>query len=378
MQILDDLGWGGTQALIALFAKHAHDNLVDLDVVVLGSAKETPYAAQIAAHGASVRHLSARKVLDPARLLRLRRHILDRRPDIIHCHLRAANTIGPLAARLTGTPALGGLHVEPLQAGNGRRLLRRWAEIWSLRRWSRAAIACCDSVATAWRPLLAPLPVHRLTNPAPRPDSSRIDRAALAGLVGAAQDDMLLAVVGRLAPEKGVDVLLRSLAVLGPAPFRLAVIGDGPERGALEAAARGAGLAGRVVFLGARVDAAALCAAADVYVSASLSEGLSIAMLEAMAAGRPVIATDVGDARSVLDPAASLLVAPGDAQGLAEALRLVVCDAARLQALTAAAARAAGATRAPAAWAAELATLYRAIAPGDGHAPHSPAEIIHA
>lgn len=377
-QIIDDLKWGGAQALIALFAEHARHNRIDLDVVALGGAGDAPWAARIAAQGATVRHLPARKVLDPARFGQVLRHLRRRRPAVAHCHLRAANTLGPPAARLAGAAALGGLHLMPQEGGDWRARLRRAGEIAALRRCAVGAIACADGVAAAWRPLLSPLPVGVAVNPAPEPRPSPIDRAALAGLLGAAPGELLFAVVGRLAPEKGLDVLLRALAALGPAPFRLAIVGSGPARAALEAAARAAGLAARVVFLGARPDAAAIAAAADVYVSAARSEGLSMAMMEAVAAGRPVVATDVGDARAALDPSASLLVAPDDAAALSAALGAVLRDAARLRAMTAAAARSAAAMRAPAAWAAELAEIYRAAAQRHGCFAHPRKDRLHA
>ncbi len=107
---------------------------------------------------------------------------------------------------------------------------------------------------------------------------------------------------------------------------RFAVVGDGELRGALEADAARRGLAGVVHFHGWRYDMAAVYGDLDVVVNTSLNEGTPVALIEAMAAGRPVVATRVGGTPDLLgDGARGVLVAPGDATAIAAA----VCDALR-------------------------------------------------
>jgi glycosyltransferase involved in cell wall biosynthesis len=105
------------------------------------------------------------------------------------------------------------------------------------------------------------------------------------------------------------------------------IAGDGPARGELEAAARAAGLGERARFLGARDDKARLLAACDVFCLPSRHEGLGVAALEAMAAGRAVVATRVGGlGEAVVDGRTGLLVPPDDPLALAEALARVLGD----------------------------------------------------
>ena len=140
--------------------------------------------------------------------------------------------------------------------------------------------------------------------------------------------------VGRLVPVKGLPVLLdawRDVAARFPTA-RLVVAGDGVERGALVERARGLGIAERVDFLGEVGDVPAVLADAAVYVQPSHQEGMPNAVLEAMASGLPIVATRVsGNEDLVADGANGLLVAPGDAPALAEALGALLGDRERAQ-----------------------------------------------
>lgn len=150
---------------------------------------------------------------------------------------------------------------------------------------------------------------------------------------------------GRLVARKNVDLLLEAFAraaarVRLDEPPLLVLLGDGPERGALEARAARADLAGRVRFAGFREDVARWLFAADLFVLPSRLEGLPNALLEAMATGLPVLATDLGGCReAVASGESGLLVAPDDASSLEAALVRLLDDAALRARLGAAAAR---------------------------------------
>jgi glycosyltransferase involved in cell wall biosynthesis len=143
----------------------------------------------------------------------------------------------------------------------------------------------------------------------------------------------------RLHTQKGHDYLLEAAAQVPDAVFVLA--GDGEERARLEDRARQLQVADRVRFLGNRQDVPALLACCDLFVLPSLYEGLPLSVLEAMAAGRPVVATAIGGTdEAVIDGVTGLLVPPADAGALATAIRRVLSDP-QLAAALAAAGRAA-------------------------------------
>jgi glycosyltransferase involved in cell wall biosynthesis len=156
----------------------------------------------------------------------------------------------------------------------------------------------------------------------------RFEPPAAPGLRGRlldGRDGPLVLTLARLDPQKGHDVLLAAAARVPGTVFALA--GDGPLRPSLERRAEELGVSDRVLFLGRRADVPELLAACDVFALPSLYEGSSLAVLEAMAAGRPVVASSIGGTDELIEDGGSgLLVPPGDAEALAAALRRLAGD----------------------------------------------------
>ena len=166
------------------------------------------------------------------------------------------------------------------------------------------------------------------------------EMGGIGDLGGARGEAPVLLAAGRLTRQKGFDLLLRALpAVVEQLPgLRVLIAGEGPERRALTGQAARLRLQERVRFLGERGDLAVLFAGADGFVLPSRDEGSPYVLLEAMALGLPVVATDVGGVRALLDGGSNgLLVRAGDPPALAAAiLRLLQFPAeARLRAETA-------------------------------------------
>ena len=129
--------------------------------------------------------------------------------------------------------------------------------------------------------------------------------------------------VARLDPQKGLHHLVAAAALVPEA--RVMIVGDGPERGALETLIAQLGLGDRVHLLGFRTDIPELLAGCDLFVLPSLFEGLPLSILEAMAAGKAVVATAIGgNDEAVVDGVTGLLVPPADPQALADALRTLL------------------------------------------------------
>jgi glycosyltransferase involved in cell wall biosynthesis len=143
--------------------------------------------------------------------------------------------------------------------------------------------------------------------------------------LGLPNDELLVGTVTRLNPVKRLDVLLRAVAALEG--VHTVIVGDGPERRQLEAMADQLGLADRVHLVGHQQDVRPWLAALGVFVLSSDWEGMSNALLEAMAAGLPIVATAVGGVPEVVvDDATGLLVPPGDPNALAEAITRLLRD----------------------------------------------------
>ena len=174
-----------------------------------------------------------------------------------------------------------------------------------------------------------------------------LQRLDLRRTLGVAEPDFLWMFAGRLETVKGLDGLLRAFTkaiAMGNSHFRLLLVGDGSERAALQGLAQSLGLSDRISFLGFRSDVPRLIGAADGFVMNSLSEGLPMVLLEAMAAQVPCIATAVGGIPELFSDGAGILVRPGDTDDLTRALCALAADSAQRHQIVAAAWRKVAAT----------------------------------
>jgi len=247
----------------------------------------------------------------------------------LHAHDVKSDWLALAASRRSGRPAFATVHLHT----RGSLALRfyRWVDLTRLRRFDRV-FAVSDAVA---REIFRWVPPERLRVVRNGVDASRLEaRAALEAqaartrLLTAGRGPWLVA-AGRLARQKGIDRLLEALALGGGAleGARLALIGAGPERAALERHARRLGVDERLLWLGERRDVAGFLAAADLVVLPSRREGLPFVALEALALGRPVVATAVGGLPELIASAGEgWLVRGGRPTELAAALRAALDD----------------------------------------------------
>ncbi len=210
-------------------------------------------------------------------------------------------------------------------------------------RWVNRFIAVSDEVKTALVAELGPLQ-DKIAVICNSVDVERyrqtVDRAAIRRQLGLAEDAHLMAVVATFKRQKGHGYLVEAAAgVIPQAPnFHLLFVGDGELREELQTQTRRLGLEKHIHFLGLRSDVPALLAASDYFVLPSLWEGLSMALVEAMASGLPIIATAVSGTTQVMIPGETgLLVPPGDVDGLKQAILRLLADPARARAMGAAA-----------------------------------------
>jgi glycosyltransferase involved in cell wall biosynthesis len=267
--------------------------------------------------------LSAGALRDTIRLARARRI------QIIHSHGKGAGLYGRIAARLTGAASIHTFHgIHPSGYGGlylplERALSRRTFAVVHVSE-SQAALARTLGLAPAGRTRVI---VNGIDAAAVRAAAARtpLSRATL----GLEPEALVLATIARFDPVKRLEVLLRALPlVVARVPeAQLLVVGDGPERDALHALARTLALGARVVFTGAIPDAARVLPLVDLYLTASRREGLPTALLEAMACGVPVLATEApGHVDAVEPEITGRLVPPDDAPGLAAAAARLLRD----------------------------------------------------
>jgi glycosyltransferase involved in cell wall biosynthesis len=259
------------------------------------------------------------------------------RPQIVHTHTAKAGFVGRLAAVLALRPrpvVVHTYHGHVLEGYFGRvgsavyRTLERWlAHVTDcLIGVSQATVDDLVRLRVAPRDRFRVVPLGLDLRRFLQPDSGAA--LALRERCGIGPGDVLVGFVGRLVPIKRVDLVLRAIARARghDLPLRLIVIGDGPCRGTLEQLARTLGLGDGVRFLGYLRDSSIAAAAADIAILASDNEGTPVALIEAAAAGRPAVATDVGGVREVVVPGAGILVPARDPDALADALMPLVVE----------------------------------------------------
>jgi len=215
-------------------------------------------------------------------------------------------------------------HEEGFGADESERLLRRraWARRLLLRRAAAVVVpsqALREVALRTWR--LPRSLVRYLPN--------GVDLARFAPREGRPGDEVVVGCVAHFRPEKDVPALIAAFArCLGRERARLLLVGDGSDRARAERAVQAAGLAARVQFLGAVADTAPHYAAMDVFALSSRTEQMPLVVLEAMAAGLPVVAPAVGDIAAMVDAEnAELLPPPRDVAALASALDRLIADA---------------------------------------------------
>lgn len=262
----------------------------------------------------------------------LRRLIREQKVELVHSHLYHANLYGRLAAWREGIPIIASVHNTYTRRKWHRHLINRLLARVTFRITAGSADVERDIIS---HDHVAPEKVLRL------PNCIDLDRvmtslspAAAKQQLGFDSADLVIATVGRMEEQKGHAFLLdafaglRQMPELEGMPLRLLVIGDGRLKAATEKHAADLGIAAACRFPGSIKDLADVYRAIDVFVMPSLWEGLSLAMLEAMAAGLPMVATDVGGARDVLgDSVRGMLVPAADAGALARAIRDLLLDA---------------------------------------------------
>ncbi len=276
-----------------------------------------PFAERARADGLEVHAWRPRGDLDLGALWSVWRRIGASRPDLVHCHTARAHALGVPAANARGVPAIVSRRVAfEVRSGLASALKYRLP----VRRYLCVSRAVRETLARAGIPegrlALVPSGIE-ISDPPEAKDQS------LRALTGAETGAPLVGTLGALSAEKNPVLMARAARlVLDRVPHaRFAWIGEGPLRGALEDQVRVLGLGGRFFVLGRRDDAPSLLRGMDLFVLPSSLEGLSNAVLEAQAAGVPVIVTGEGGIRELVqDRVNGRILAAGDAEALADAI----------------------------------------------------------
>lgn len=324
LHVIASLGGGGAESVLHnLWPSLCRAGQYEFEICVLNSLGH--FGEKLVSEGAIIHNLGCPRKYDPGAVLSLRRLIQSRSYALVHAHLFPELYVAAFAtAGLSGVRLVYTEH----RSVNRRRnygAIGRFLDKLAYDRFDQviSVNSSTEESLIAWQPQLVSRSLVikncvRVTAPRNGACGQQLRKELGLPLGG---DLKLILFASRLHHQKGVDVLLKALAQLDRSDYFCALAGTGEERGKLVRMTASLGLQDRVRFLGFRSDVADLLSEADFVALPSRYEGLPLIVLEAMAAGCPIIATSVdGTAEVLRNEHSALLVPPDDPARLAEAI----------------------------------------------------------
>lgn len=319
LQVVLSLNPGGTERLVLELAARLN---ADMSTMVCCLDQAGAWARELEARGVEVHALGRSPGFRPALGHAIARLADRHRATVIHAHHYSPFVYSCLARLWRRQVPV--VFTEHGRLSDAPPSTRRRLANWLLARFPQRVFAVSSDlkehlVGEGFRPQAIDV-VYNGVDAGPAPDVAA--RARARQILAASDQAFVIGTIARLDPVKDIGTLLRATAQLrSDTPAILVVVGDGPERVRLERLAADFSIEPNVRFLGHRDDARALLAGCDVYANSSISEGVSLTILEAMAALLPVVATRVGGTPEVVDTACGRLVPARDVDALAIALR---------------------------------------------------------
>ena len=313
--IIPTMDRGGAEKQLCLLAENLPRDKFDVHVILL--TRDGPRSERLRRAGIPVTLIGKRFKADPSALYRLRRELKRLQPDIAHTWLFAANSFGRAAARWAGVPRIMASErcVDPWKSGS-HFLIDRW-----LAKRTEAITTNSAGVRDFYAAHGIDPGLFRIIPNAIEPrDPVAIERSEAFDRLDVPNDRKLVLAVGRLWPQKRYRDLIWAGELLGTLreDTTLVIIGDGPQSGELLRHRDAVTRPDRVRFAGARTDVGQLLPHADLFWLGSEYEGQSNALIEAMQAGVPVLASDIPGNRDLVIPGETgVLFALGDTADIA-------------------------------------------------------------
>ncbi len=330
---------GGAERIVSALARHLAAAGWPVAVTSMFDPPGSPIEMELRAAGIPLVFLAKRPGLDLKMIPRLARVLRAYRPDVVHTHGYVLRYAVPALLLARRPPVVHTVHNLAQHETDPLGIAIQFLAF----RTGVAPVAIGDAVAESIRKVHRLDPRCTIPNGIPVAAYARVDgaRREVRAELGIPADVPVFLAVGRLMTQKNHALLLDAVASerLATLGARLLLVGDGELRDVLRARARERGLESRVFFLGMRGDVPRLLSACDAFVLSSSWEGNPLSVMEAMAAGTPVVATAVGCVPELVPPEAGRVIPPGDLAALEAALLAVAADPPRARATGIAAAR---------------------------------------
>lgn len=326
---ITDLDIGGAERCLTELAIRMDRRRFEPVVYALSprpSRVDDSFLPMLSRAGVPVHFLGGRRILQfPVVVARLKKLLRQQSPQLLQTFLFHANVVGRVAARLAGVdPVVAGIRVAE-QGSRWHlwldRLTQGWVERYVCVSEAVARFSAEHGGLSPQKLVVIPNGIDLTSYPAQQP--------ADGDWLGVPRGRRLVTFVGRLAPQKGLEWLMTSLPLWmdKASDCDLLLVGDGPLRGKIETMARASGMGNRVHLLGRRSDVSAILAASELLVLPSRWEGMPNVVLEAMATGKPVVASEVEGVCELLGSAAIKQTVPyGNTQALCQAILAFLDD----------------------------------------------------
>jgi glycosyltransferase involved in cell wall biosynthesis len=318
LQAVLTLNPGGTERLVVDIVRRLH---AEIPMAVCCLDEEGAWADSLRAEGIKVTALRRQSGFHPSLGSAVAATAKWNHANVIHCHHYSPFVYGSLAR--AWRPSTKVIFTEHGRLSDAPPSTKRMVANWMLRRAPQEVFAVSEHlkghlVAEGFSREQVQV-LYNGIDVGPLPDTRA--RSCIRQRLAVSDDTLVVGTIARLDPVKDLDTMIRAITMLAPRrPILLVVIGDGDERSRLEELTARLGAGTAVRFLGHREDARTWLAGCDVYANSSIHEGVSLTILEAMAAGLPTVATGVGGTPEIIDNTCGRLVPSRDAATLASAL----------------------------------------------------------
>jgi glycosyltransferase involved in cell wall biosynthesis len=366
--VIDSLKVGGAQKLVSAFASNAAAHGI-VPVIILLREDNAPFLVDsVRDSGIKLIRLPQASLFSIGRFQQLVRLLKEEQVEIIQTHLTYANILGTLAAHSAGIPVIATLHTIAVPRGWKAKLLQV-IENNVLKKYATRILAVGRVVAVANQRIFGKRKLDVIQNGIPKPNFPPLqERDRLRREITGDGSGSIVITVGRFTRAKGYEDMVEAFRLLQQRTSRpkLVMVGSGTTVDTIKNQIDTLDLNQTIILTGERDDIPSLLALSDVYASSSHREGLPLAVLEAMMAGLPVVATSVGDIPTVVTEETGVVVPPHHPELLADALEDLLQNPKKREAMGQAAYRRAMSEYSVDAWMKKHLALYREVLSSNG------------
>jgi glycosyltransferase involved in cell wall biosynthesis len=366
--VIDSLKVGGAQKLVSAFASNAAAHGLVPVIIILREDNAPFLVDSVRDSGIKLIRLPQASLFSVGRFRQLVRLLKVEQVEIVQTHLTYANILGTLAAHSAGIPIIATLHTIAVPRGWKAKLLQV-IEKNVLKKYATRILAVGRVVAVANQRIFGRRKLDVIQNGIPKPNFPSLqERDRLRREITGDGSGSIVITVGRFTRAKGYEDMVEAFRLLQQRASRpkLVMVGSGTTIDTIKNKIDDLHLNQSIILTGERDDIPSLLALSDVYASSSHREGLPLAVLEAMMAGLPVVATSVGDIPTVVTEETGVVVPPHHPELLADALEDLLQNPKKREAMGQAAYRRAMNEYSVDAWMKKHLALYREVLSSNG------------